>query len=91
MWQSAGFLYSRSAIPQLSQGLSAWKIAVQQEFVDACEKAIDERNRVNSAKDQTRIGNDSISAEKKDKLKEAIQRKIDSGTVDVVKTNKWLE
>lgn len=25
---------------------------------------------------------------KKDKLKEAIQRKIDSGTVDVVKTNK---
>lgn len=71
----------------VSAALKKKDIVVQQEFVDACEKAIDERKRVNSAKDQTRIGSDSISAGEKDKLKEAIQRKIDSGTVDVVKTN----
>lgn len=73
----------------VSAALKKKDIVDQREFVDACEKAIDERNRVNSAKDQTKIGNDSISAEKKDKLKEAIQRKIDNGTVDVVKHNSF--
>lgn len=71
----------------VSAALKKKDIVSQRDFVEACEKAVDERNRVNSAKDQTKIGNDSISAGKSDKLKEAIQRKIDSGTVDVVKSS----
>ena len=68
----------------ISAALKKKEIVTQQEFVDACEKIIDERKRVNSAKDQTKINNDDVSEEKKEKLKAAIQRKINSGTIGTI-------
>lgn len=61
----------------VSVALKKKDIVSQQDFIYACEKAVDERKRVNSAKDQTRIGNDSSATDRKE-LSDAIQRKIDS-------------
>lgn len=41
-------------------------------------KLVEERTRVNMAKDQTKIGADPVSDERKILLKEALQKKIDS-------------
>lgn len=71
----------------VSAALKKRDIVSQQDFIVACVKAIDERNRVNSAKDQTKIGDGNSSEEKKERLKEIIQRKIDSGTTDIVRTD----
>ncbi|MCM1251677.1 MAG: ATP-binding protein [Clostridium sp.] len=71
----------------VSAALKKQEIVEQEDFIIACEKAIDERTRVNSAKDQTKIGDDTASEEKKEKLKDAIQKKIDAGTIDIVKSN----
>lgn len=68
----------------VSAALKKKEIVNQQEFIDACEKAIDERIRVSSAKDQTKVENSDVLAEKKEKLKEAIQKKIDNGSIEVV-------
>lgn len=63
----------------VSAALKKKEIVSQQDFIEASVKAIDERNRVNSAKDQTKI-DDSISSEaKRERLKEMMQGKIDSG------------
>lgn len=59
----------------------------QGDFKDAAARAIEERNRVNTAKDQTKIGSDAVSEEKKAILKEAIQKKLDEGKIEVVKSN----
>lgn len=69
----------------VSVALKGREIVSQQDFVVASIKAIDEKNRVNSAKDQTKIGDSISSEEKKGRLKEAIQRKIDSETADIVR------
>lgn len=70
----------------VSVALKKREIVSQQDFVTASVKAIDERNRVNSAKDHTKICDSISSEEKKDQLKEVMQRKIDSETVNIVKT-----
>lgn len=72
----------------VSAALKRQEIVTQQDFVTACAKAIDERVRVNSAKDQTKTGDISSSDEKKASLKDAIQRKIDAGTVNIIKPDK---
>lgn len=71
----------------VSAALRKQDIVAQQDFINACVKAVDERIRVNSAKDQTKIGDITASEEKKERLKDAIQKKIDTGTIDVVKSN----
>ena len=43
--------------------------------IDQSDKVVDERNRVNSAKDQTKIG-DIVTLEKKERLMEALQKKL---------------
>lgn len=63
----------------VSAALKKREIVSQQDFITASIKAIDERTRVNSAKDQTKVGDNASSEEKKERLKKAIQRKIDSG------------
>lgn len=70
----------------VSVALKKKEIVSQQDFVTASVKAIDERNRVNSAKDHTKICDGISSEEKKDRLKEVMQRKIDSETVNIAKT-----
>lgn len=69
----------------VSVALKKQEIVTQQDFINTCEKSIEERTHVNSAKDQTKIGNISTSEEKKERLKDAIQKKIDSGIVNVGK------
>lgn len=72
----------------VSVALKKQEIVTQQDFINACERTIEERTRVSSAKDQTRIGDTSASEEKKERLKDAIQKKIDAGIVNVVSANK---
>lgn len=71
----------------VSAALKKREIVSQQDFIAASTHAIDERNRVNSAKDQTKIGDSVSTEEKKERLKEAIQKKIDSGTANVFKSD----
>lgn len=73
----------------VSVALKKREFVSQQDFIVACTKTIDERNRVNSAKDQTKIGDNTSSEEKQERLKEAIQRKINSGKIDIVRTGKY--
>lgn len=70
----------------VSAALKKREIVTQQDFIIACVKAVDERTRVNSAKDQTRIGDTALD-EKKERLKDAIKKKIDAGTIDIVKSD----
>ena len=55
------------------------------EIVTHHHDGVEQRENVNSAKDQTRIGDISASEEKKERLKDAIQKKINTGTINVVK------
>lgn len=68
----------------VSAALKKREIVLQQDFVAASIKAIDERNHVNLAKDQTKIGDSISSKDRKERLKEAIQRNIDSGSTDLI-------
>lgn len=65
----------------VSAALKKKDIVTQSDFIDVAKKVVEERERVNSAKDQTKIGNETISVDKKGALKEAIQKKIDNGKV----------
>lgn len=69
----------------VSVALKKNEIVTQQDFITACVKVVEQRENVNSAKDQTRIGDISASEEKKERLKDAIQKKINTGTINVVK------
>lgn len=71
----------------VSAALRKQEIVTQQDFDTACVKAVDERIRVNSAKDQTKTGGISVSEEKRAGLKDAIQKKIDTGTVNIIKSD----
>lgn len=68
----------------VSAALKKKDIVTQAEFINAARKAVEERKRVNSAKDQTKMGDEPVSAEKKEALKEAIQKKLDSGKVTIM-------
>lgn len=69
----------------VSAALRKKDIVCQQDFIDASMKLVEERMRVNMAKDQTKIGDDSLPDEKKTILKEALQKKIDSRKIEVVR------
>lgn len=69
----------------VSAALKKSKVVSHRDFITASEKAIDERKRVNSAKDQTKMGDSIPSEETKERLKEALQRKIDYEATNVVK------
>ena len=71
----------------VSAALRKKDIVCQQDFVDACMKLVEERKRVNMAKDQTQIGEDSVSDGRKILLKEALQKKIDSKKIEVINNN----
>lgn len=69
----------------VSAALNTKDIVCQQDFIKAAERVIEERNRVNYAKDHTMIGNNVVASDTKGALKDIIQKKIDSGKIDVVK------
>lgn len=62
----------------VSAALKKKEIVSQQDFIVASENAVGERNSVDSAKDHTKIGDTISSEEKNERLKEIVQRKIDS-------------
>ena len=68
----------------VSAALRKKDIVCQQDFIDASMKLVEERTRVNMAKDQTKIGADPVSDERKILLKEALQKKIDSKKIETV-------
>lgn len=68
----------------VSAALKKQEIVTQQDFISACTNTVEERMRVNLAKDQTKMGDDSIDESKKERLKETIQKKIAAGTVNAV-------
>ncbi len=72
----------------VSAALKKQEIVTQQDFINACVNAVEERKRVNSAKDQTKMGDSVATEEKKERLKEAIQKKLDAGTIQGVDVNK---
>ena len=71
----------------VSAALRKKDIVSQQDFIDASMKLVEERTRVNMAKDQTQIGEDSVPDGRKILLKEALQNKIDSKKIEVINSN----
>lgn len=69
----------------VSVALRKKEIVSQGDFIEAAQRAIEERNRVDSAKDETKTNRASLSDEKKNVLKEAIQKRITSGEVATIK------
>ena len=70
----------------VSAALRKKDIVCQKDFMDAAATAVEERIRVNSAKDQTKVGNETVSDEKKALLKDALQKKFDSGKISTIKS-----
>lgn len=71
----------------ISVALKKRDVVTQRDFVEAAEKAVEDRKRVHSAKDQTQMDNNFDSDKKQEKLKQIMQGKIDNGTLDVVKVD----
>lgn len=61
----------------VSVALSKRDIVMQKDIVEACEETVNERKKVNLAKDQTDMRSSSADAASKEKLKEALQKKLD--------------
>ena len=60
----------------VSVALSGQDVVMQNDIISACEKVIKEREKVYSAKDHTNMHGISVLDEKKEKLKAAIEKKL---------------
>lgn len=65
----------------VSAALKKKDLVSHEDFIKACERVVEERIQVISAKDQTHMGNIIPSEGAKDKLKQTLQKKINSGEI----------
>lgn len=70
----------------VSVALRKGDIVSQKDFIDAADRVVKERTRVTAAKDQTK-SKVEISEEGKKTLKDALQKKIDSGEAEIINSS----